>query len=161
MRHFRQSCSQPVLREIIYDKAGKPTWASPLTHEGLARFGAAAMPPCGYIPYRSVHIPPGGPLYLIGFPIRYKKQSLFAVNSLSGLLFHIMLHFSDSSGRPELLHNFFTIQLPESTPPAPQSVPSGYRSVCRTVSGLSAPSSPFRSGSRFHSHGQQSFQPER
>ena len=28
----------------------------PLTHKGLAHFGAAEMPLCGYIPYRGVCI---------------------------------------------------------------------------------------------------------
>ena len=42
----------------IKNKVGKPAGASqPLTHEGLAHFGAAAMPLCGYIPYRGMCIP--------------------------------------------------------------------------------------------------------
>ena len=47
---------------------GKPaSTPKPLTHEGPARFGAAAMPLCGYIPYRGVCILPEG-FYDIGNP---------------------------------------------------------------------------------------------
>ncbi len=51
--------SQIVYVECLYqNNVGKPTSTPhPLTHAGLAHFCAAAMPLCGYIPYRGVCIP--------------------------------------------------------------------------------------------------------
>ncbi|MCH1975066.1 hypothetical protein MCI89_22220 [Muricomes sp. OA1] len=44
---------------ILNKKRGKPAWASPHSlMRSFAHFGTAAMPPCGYIPYRGVCILP-------------------------------------------------------------------------------------------------------